>query len=226
MGSRTFQWPAIDLFRATPSFEDDKTNLLKAGDSTSIILIDDGIDIYVSTGFFIGPSTLLTAGHCVAPAVKPGARLVNSVPGLPIVDLQKLRNGEIGSAKCSVKASLHRSRLHINKDIAILESGYISPSYLDISKETLEPNKIVDIIGYPGNITDAWLLKHHGITSANESRKIAEQLLPTRHLTISRGNVVDVNSTMTYTVSTCRGMSGACVLSGGKAYGIQLPLNL
>jgi V8-like Glu-specific endopeptidase len=171
----------------------------------------------VGTAFFIAPSILITAGHCVASALKPGVRLIASLPGLAVVDMHELRRGGIAAIKCTVKESLLRSK---RKDIAILECGYISPNYLEIGQDHLQPNSIVDIIGYPGDITTAWLLKHPALISTAESKDIAEKLLPLHHLTITRGNIVGMNSTMTYTVSTCRGMSGACVLYGGKAYGI------
>lgn len=143
--------------------------------------------------------------------------MIASLPGRTVVDLHELRRGGIAAIKCSVKASLLRSK---RKDIAILECGYISPTYLEIGLDHLQPSSIVDVIGYPGDITTAWLLKHPTLTSTVESKDIAEKLLPLHHLTITRGNVVAINSTMTYTISTCRGMSGACVLFGGKAYGI------
>lgn len=201
---------------AKPSFEQDKLNFIKAGHSTSVLIVDNGTDYTVSTAFFIGPSTLVTAGHCVANALIPAAKLRISLPGQSIVETVSLRHGTSPALICSVEASLFKSK---RKDIALLKCGYISPNYLEISCNQLKPDSIVDIIGYPGDITTHWLGKHPQIGSIMESKAIADKLLPLNHLTITRGNVVGTNSSVTYTVSTCRGMSGGCVLAGGKAYG-------
>lgn len=78
---------------------------------------------------------------------------------------------------------------------------------------------MVDIVGYPAQITTEWLQSHPGLVSADRALPIAEKLLPLRHLTVSRGNVLTSNSTVTYYLSSVRGMSGSCLLKGGKVYG-------
>jgi len=208
---------------AEPSFESNKDGLLKAGKCTCMLLIDHGTEITTGTAFFVAPSLLITAGHCVANLVK--SQLILSLPGREFINADKLRNGDIEGLKCTVKATLFkpgRSSRDWTRDIAILETGYISPNFLDLSRTHLEVGAVVDVIGYPGDIPIHWLRRHHGLDSADQSKATAEKLLPMRHLTISRGNVAVANSTVTYNVSTCRGMSGASLTSGGKAYGVHI----
>lgn len=61
-------------------------------------------------------------------------------------------------------------------------------------------------------------MKHHGINSASDRKEIVEKLLPSSHLTITRGNVAGMDATMTYKMSAGRGISGVCILSGGIVY--------
>jgi V8-like Glu-specific endopeptidase len=216
-----------DISSAEPSFESNKDGLLQAGKCTCMLLIDHGTEITTGTAFFVAPSLLITAGHCVANLVK--SQLILSLPGQEFINADKLRNGDMAGLKCTVKATLFkqgRSSRDWTRDIAILETGYISPNYLDLSQTHLEVGAVVDVIGYPGDIPIHWLRRHHGLDSADQSKATAEKLLPMRHLTISRGNVAAANSTVTYNVSTCRGMSGASLTSGGKAYGIFIILLL
>jgi len=161
---------------------------------------------------------LVTAGHVVAGAAKAGARLLISTPGTAVVDSADLQAGRIPSIHCSVRGSLFSPR-RPKEDIAILECGYTTPHFLPISLEKLEPDSVVDIVGYPAQITTEWLQSHPGLVSADRALPIAEKLLPLRHLTISRGNVLTSNSTVTYYLSSVRGMSGSCLLKGGKVYG-------
>jgi len=42
------------------------------------------------------------------------------------------------------------------------------------------------------------------------------------HLVASRGHVTNSNSTISYYLSSVRGMSGGCLLSGGKAHGVHI----
>jgi V8-like Glu-specific endopeptidase len=193
-----------------------------------MLLIDHGTEITTGTAFFVAPSLLITAGHCVANLAK--ARLILSLPGRERLNADSLRNGSTEGLKCEVKETLFRPKRSTKdsaRDIAILETGYISPHYLELSQTRLELGSVVDVIGYPGDIPIHWLRKHRGLSNADQSKATAEKLLPMRHLTISRGNVAAVNSTVTYNVSTCRGMSGSSLLSGGKAYGmIIIPLFL
>src|SRR5277367_1281368 len=90
----TFEVPTPVLtYSAEPSFENDKTSILKAGNGTSILLVDNGTEFAVGTAFFIAPSILVTAGHSVTNAWKPGAQLIISLPGQPVVDILELRQG-------------------------------------------------------------------------------------------------------------------------------------
>lgn len=143
-------------------------------------------------------------------ALKPVAKLRISLPGQPIVEAVSLRHGTTPVLICSVETSLFKSK---HKDIVLLKCKYISPNYLEISCNQLKSDSIVDIIDYPDDITTHWLSKHPQICSIMESKVIADKLLSLNYLTITRGNIVGTNSSMTYTVSTCRGMSGRCVLT-------------
>lgn len=203
---------------SAPSFQTDKDHLINAGQCTSMLLIDYGGELVFGTAFFVAPSTLITAGHVVADAVKKGARLIISLPGVATVDTSKLQNAKIKGAKCTV-TGVHFSKNRPQEDIAILECGLISDKFLTITQSTPEPGSIVDIVGYPGHISVEWLRTHPDLDSADASKDVAEKLLPPRTLTVSRGYVLKSNSTVTYYISSVRGMSGACVLSGGKVYG-------
>lgn len=195
--------------------------MVKAGQCTSMLLIDNGPgDSALGTAFFVGPSTLITAGHCVADIGK--ANLLISTPGLPFVESQQIRRGDIHTVSCTVKALLYNPK-HPTEDIAIIDCGsFRSGNYLPISQSTLPENTVVDIVGYPGQVTLPWVEKHEGLLSPSKSVDEASKLLPMHRLAVSRGHVTKSNSTISYYLSSVRGMSGSCVLHGGKAYGIWL----
>lgn len=183
-----------------------------------MLLIDNGPgDSSLGTAFFVAPSTLITAGHCVADIGK--ANLIISMPGIPVVESKEIRDGDIDTIKCTVKALLYNPK-QPGADIAILDCGsFRSKNFLQISQNKLEPNTVVDIIGYPGQVTRPWVEKHEGLQSPRQSIAEATKLLPMDHLVASRGHVTNSNSTISYYLSSVRGMSGGCLLSGGKAHG-------
>jgi hypothetical protein len=210
-----------DSFRAKPllpSFETDKEHLVKAGQCTSMLLIDNGPgDSSLGTAFFVAPSILVTAGHCVADIGE--AKLLISYPGLPLVESQQIRQGVIDTIRCTLKALMYNPNKP-GEDFAILDCGsFRSKNYLPISQSMLAENTVVDIVGYPGQVTLPWLEKHEGLLSPSQSVDEATKLLPMHHLAISRGHVTQSNSTISYYLSSVRGMSGACLLKDGKAYG-------
>lgn len=176
----------------------------------------------IGTAFFVGPRILLTAGHCVINAKEPTVRLLISTPGVDVIDVSMLLNGRMSGIDCTVVTNLFKKNGPFNKDIAIISSGsYISSQYIQIGDGLLPADATVDIVGYPGEVTASWLRKHQGLVSADQSRDPAERLLPWRHLVISEGMVVDTTGPLTsYKISTCRGMSGSCLVYRGKAYGI------
>jgi hypothetical protein len=112
-----------------------------------------------------------------------------------------------------------------SKDIAILSSGsFESANFLPLSGDRIPVHRNVDVIGYPGEKRNLWLTeKHEGLNNVEESGVAGEVLLPTRQLVVTRGVVAyDAEDLTSYTISTCPGLSGACVMFNGKVHGITL----
>jgi V8-like Glu-specific endopeptidase len=172
----------------------------------------------MGTAFFVGPRTLLTAGHNVVNHQKSGARFLISLPGVAEINVDKLLNEEIAAAVCTVVKYSYELK-YPHKDIAVLASGYISPDYLEIGNKSLALGSTVDVLGYPGDMNSWWLRKHRGLANADQSKEQAEKLLPRRRLVVSEGTVETVNTLITYKISTCPGMSGSALLYEGKVYG-------
>ena len=177
---------------------------------------------HYATAFFIGPNMLLTAGHCTLGTVDPRIRLIISRPfeSAPI-DLMDLISRRMETIECTVLGSLYQKDGPGDLDISILHSGtYNSPTFLELSTHPIPVNAIADVIGYPGRHSTDFIVSHSGLTKPfHECVASAETLLPAQTLTVTRGTIKTVGSTISYEIATCPGMSGSCLLYKGKVYG-------
>ncbi len=206
---------------AVPSSEEDRDHILKAGRCTSLILVEYGGQVMCGTAFFVDGGILITAGHVVRNATKPGARIISSIPGKKFVEVSKLRTGQTKGLRCKVKESLFHLK-NREYDIAILECGLFYSNYLTICQDELTKGTVVDVIGYPGAVREDWFTNHQAeLDNADTSKLLAEKLLPPSTLMVSRGEVLSSTRThVTYYLSSVEGMSGAsATLKDGKACG-------
>ena len=123
--------------------------------------------------------------------------------------------------ECTVLGSLYKKDGPGHLDISMLHSGtYNSPNFLELSTDPIPLNAIVDVIGYPGRHSTEFILSHSGLAKPfQEHIASADTLLPAQTLTVTRGTIETVGSTISYRISTCPGMSGSCLLYKGKAFG-------
>lgn len=193
-----------------------------------MLLIEDDSEGYTrrhyGTAFFVRPNILLTAGHCTLGLADPRVRLFISRPleSGPI-DLMNFVARRIETIECSVIDSLYRPDGPGHMDISILHSGtYNSPTFLQLSTLPVPCHDVVDIIGYPGRHSTDFIVAHAGLTKPfQECITSAETLLPAQTLTVTRGIVETVGSTISYKATTCPGMSGGCLLYKGNVFGFD-----
>jgi len=192
-----------------------------------VVKIDGSKGRYFGTGFFVSYNRLLTAGHIVHPDIKYKSMVIRiSLPGLSKVDSEKLAKATIPSVKCNVVDKLYvpKSDLNLYLDLAILDSGnFTLPTkhLLNLNSTTPSHKSTISVIGYPHYISVPWIEEHEGLTDDGiKARNEAEALFPPGHLTLTRGVIHDSRQqTFQYNISTCPGMSGGCVLQGGKVVG-------
>ena len=229
-----------------PSFEARHEQLKLAAQSTCYVVGKGPQGIITGTAFFIGPSTLITAGHV---AHKKGTKLVAQLPGTLVVEpdagkLWKGGNNLPPTFECTVKKSLYReppsdkdgaATFNIDGlscmkwaqektaiDIAILDCSkrYEAKHWLSLETGNLRKDSLVDIVGYPGYYTLMTLRRmFDGVNIDNQHVQDATELLPRSELIISHGKVIESGDNPTYIVSTIGGMSGAPVIVDGKAVG-------
>jgi V8-like Glu-specific endopeptidase len=126
--------------------------------------------------------------------------------------------------KCRVIATLYRRK---NIDVSILKSiGYQATTWIPIDTTTrLAKDFAVDILGYPGDHSLAYLSKLHHLRLGPADRDQLESILPHLELIVSHGNVLEANDRVFYRLSTTGGMSGGPVIYNGKAVGNIWTLN-
>jgi hypothetical protein len=118
-------------------------------------------------------------------------------------------------------------------DLAILECcDDQTHDFLPIAPRNAElpPNTIVDIFGYPGDMKEKLLRREHYITALKDldaSQKEATTLLVPNTLMISRGTIQPhdehlMKSEISYSITTCPGMSGGCIVYNNMVYGTSL----
>ena len=149
-------------------------------------------------------------------------------PGVRYLDFKQLNSGAVSRIECTVLDTLygHKDKTS-HDDIAILDAGsYISGHIVPLSLILPSAGEVLDIVGYPGQITTAWLGKHDAIDNVDLAKPIADKLLPDRTLIASRGRTESVSTLIHYHLSTSPGMSGGCVVYKGKVIGAIIPLQL
>ena len=88
-----------------------------------------------------------------------------------------------------------------------------------MSDDALEDGALVDVIGYPGLYNDFYVRNMHHMTVDIDMLESIFALLPRCRLVVSCGPLLSSGIMPKYRVSTVRGMSGAPVISDGKAVG-------
>ena len=213
--------------RVQPSFENDEIQLEQAAKSTVFVIIDHPSGSrYYGTAFFISPKLLLTAGHNIVGSRGPLDHVRITYPGLPYINVTTLQGQpRISTIDCKVLGTLYSRDHHgpMSKDIAVLDAGsHNACEYLKISQHLPTPGAKVNIIGYPGEVTEKWLMIHEGLQDASAARRATDTMFPAHRLTITSGSVESVGSMISYRVSTIPGLSGAPVLYNGAVIGIYL----
>jgi V8-like Glu-specific endopeptidase len=222
-----------EIAREQPPFDQDQHDILMAGKCTAFLIIYERQPDatfkprHFGTAFFITEKYLLTAGHNVIDRRGAVRHPHITYPGLKFIDTKMLREGKIALLECTVVEYEHLHNrngqsIPYPKDFAILKcSGHKAAYYLPISSDPLPPVVTVDIIGYPGAIKEEWMEKHQHLNDYVASKRDTEVLLPTRSMTVTRGTVKGYDGVLiSYHISTCPGLSGACMLYKGKAFGI------
>jgi hypothetical protein len=163
---------------------------------------------------------LITAGHNTVGVNGPISRIAITYPGIDQVRPWHVSQREVPTINCRVVATIYKRNGPTSKDIAILDAGsFCAAKYIRLSSFIPPPEMPVCVIGYPGDIKRGWIEAQVGLDNLDEIHENATQLFPKGRLTVSCGEVVTVGSTIEYAVSTCPGMSGACVVSNGLVIG-------
>ena len=155
-----------------------------------------------ATAFFISPTLLLTAGHA---ALDPDGAVRTErylfLPGTPFLNWDQVASRNPWAIRCTVIENLYRPGGPRLRDIALLSSGsFESQNHLSLSAERIPLGRTIDVIGYPREKRITWLKeKHKGLNSLEESGVAGEELLPTRHLVVTRGIVAHNSSYLTRT---------------------------
>ena len=217
-----------------PITEEETETIIKMAKCLSMVCIeemrrDGSKKTFWGTAFFISETRLLTAAHNVEGSQDKNTtiKIRVSAPGLSVVSPFKLARKQMQSIECDVVERIYHpvDDLGNYMDIAILDSGsHLVPEdqWLALTSKVPSPKSTISVIGYPGAIQLAWVTDHGGLTDDDfKARGDAEALLPTGHLTLSRGVCREsLQHIIRYNISTCPGMSGGCVLLDGKAIGM------
>ena len=223
-------------FRVDPKFQE-RTNELKAVAQFTCRIVSESAKVgslSVATAFFISPKILVTAHHAV-PA-KPGSVVCFQIPGLPLCD-KSAENVWLGingvtRFQCRVKSC---PAIPSDVDIACMEIigkgncfGFVDcHDESDIPSPEDSPLKIgdpVDVLGYTGAYDEIWLERNHtDVSNPADLMNVAVDILPKWHLAVSYGTVISTGQKLTYSLSTCGGMSGGPVVWKGKVIGYYSP---
>jgi hypothetical protein len=178
---------------------------------------------FFATAFFVSETKLLTAGHNIAGVYDRVTRISISVPGTSQVLSREMSLHKIPLIDCKLVGTLYKRGGPYHKDIAILDSGsFRSPDYVQLSSLIPPKDALVDVVGYPGEITREWIETQWGLKNLTQGAEDAKKLLPAGSLTVTRGKVEDSEETMSYHISTSPGMGGSCVLYQGCVIGKAL----
>ena len=185
-------------------------------------LDDDGKPISYASGtaFFVGPTTLVTAGHIVPDGKRtivaqfPGTRNATffvedhfddpAARGLQTFQCKFIDTGRP------------------NADISILQiiGPYRAENYLEVHPSSLnfDDSQSVDVIGYTGLYSPRYV-RNMNQAAQRDSVSDIEALFPKRELIITHGPFVLGGIMPTYRLSTVSGMSGSPVLLDGRVIG-------
>jgi V8-like Glu-specific endopeptidase len=178
-------------------------------------------ETHVATAFFIDRKHLLTAGHCLYKRNHSLKSVQLIEPGISHIDSTKLAQGNYFRIICEVASNLYNEKGSYENDIALLHTGSFSwPNYLELSTALPPKGATVDIIGYPAELSSAWMRTQGTLRDIDANLATVQKLLPKRTLSISRGTVEGAGTVISYKLSTVPGMSGACVVYKGRAIGI------
>jgi V8-like Glu-specific endopeptidase len=182
----------------------------------------------VGTGFFVGPNTILTAGHVVS---NPLDTVYIEKPGIPNANYfveNTFRQGITPRFRCTLLHTLRTaSRSDSRADISVLQvdpQQFIAENYLPVMQKKLDESIRypipIDIIGYPGPYTHHHIqrMQPPDVVNADQIHDVQE-LFPQRRLLVSHGTLVSGGDNPSYKVSTIWGMSGAPVLLNGTVIG-------
>jgi V8-like Glu-specific endopeptidase len=180
-----------------------------------------------ATTFFIGPTTLLTAGH----VMKPGQVGRAQLPGKAKVERDWggvfTKKIKVSAFDVKVVACFFVKKSPGKVDLSVLETvGFSHADWVTLDLEgNLHVDDVVDVVGYPGTISeDRLLISHHLITDANLDQALqnAKVLLPSGTLAVTTGVITSVGEMPTFRASTTHGMSGAPVVRKGKVIGNKI----
>lgn len=225
------------ICRVDPEFERRQTSLWAAAQSVcniGVLRHDRRESTYASgTAFFVGPTTLLTAGHVVndpkdviwieSPGTLKATYFVENL-------FQRPQAGMVPRYDCKLVATLASSKAGFKADMSVLQivGTFRSEHYLTVKQEQIDDDSHqsipIDIIGYPGAYTDKQIQRMHPVEDlvGDELISDVQQLFPKRQLIVTHGMLVSGGKHPAYNVSTVGGMSGAPVLLNGHVIGIIL----
>lgn len=187
----------------------------------------DSTNKHYGTAFFISNRDLLTAGHNLVYGPHVPVRVSFAPPGQPRINPLK-----VNTHSCEIIFNLYRADDPENSiDIAGLRAreGYHFASPLTLIEcGTVPREDMVSVIGYPGDVARAQLLRAPKIQNNDLEAAVSatEHALPAKTLIESRGfvqKVDDARGTIHYEISTLGGMSGAGVLYKGNVCGNWSP---
>jgi len=107
--------------------------------------------------------------------------------------------------------------------LAFLKSNqkYRTTSWVIVDTSRVPKGTEVDLIGYPGDYTMAYLSQLIGYPLAtDEEYNQVRKIVPANRLLVSHGKVVEENDRLVYKLSTTGGMSGGPVIYNNKVIGI------
>lgn len=193
-----------------------------AAATCQIVTLDStGRYLVTGTAFFIGPNTLLTAGHTISSKSHP---VYTQGPGIESTKSPKAIYNAAGVSRLTLHV---RSRIGDGTgptpDLAILEiKSYTYGSPLEILWDAqLIAGNTVDVIGYPGTYTEDYIEERYKqqVSDIQVAHKDAQSLLPQRTLSVSCGKLISGGDKPEYRLSTFGGMSGSPVVYQGKIVG-------
>jgi V8-like Glu-specific endopeptidase len=234
-GGTNPSWNSLTFdYRIEPKFEEREAELSMIRKATCHISVEmpsgTGSSAEVgygsATAFFIGPATLLTAGHVLKPgqmgrAQLPGKAKVERDSGGVFTKKIKVSAFDVKAVACFlVRNSPGRVDLSVLETVGFTHADWVA---LDL-EGNLNVDDVIDVVGYPGTISeDRLLISHHLITNANLDQALqnAKLLLPSGTLAVTTGVITSTGEMPTFRASTTHGMSGAPVVRKGKVIGIE-----